>query len=111
METITEVRELEKKFTKNGETFTQVAYNPDTQIYIYKREHPAGMVAYEVFKRRVEKHFKMQGSYVAYPSDNAFGNWALYIVKYEEAVKHMNKGIKYDVKYFQEQSRKRRLNE
>lgn len=111
MEKITEVRELQKEFTKNGEKFTQIAYNPDTQIYIYKREHPAGMVAYEVFKRKINKHFMMQGSYVAYPGDNAFGKWALYIVKYEDAVKHMDKGIKYDVEYFQKQARKRRLKE
>ncbi|MDH6343157.1 hypothetical protein M2480_001783 [Parabacteroides sp. PFB2-12] len=88
-----EIRELPKEFTKNKEVFTQIGYNPETQVYLYKRTFPRGAVVYEVFKRRINKRFNC----VSYPGDEAFGFWALTFPKYEQAKAHMDKGLKYDV--------------
>lgn len=80
------IKELEKEFTKNKEVFTQVGYNPETEVYIYKREFPRGAIVFEVFKRRVNRRFNC----VSYPSNEAFGYWAMTFPKYETALPYMD---------------------
>ena len=81
------IKELKKEFIKNKERFIQIGYNPQTEVYLYKRIFPGGAIVYEVFKRKINKRFNC----VSYPGNNAFGYWALTFPKYEQARYHLNK--------------------
>lgn len=49
------IKELGKEFIKNKERFIQIGYNPQTEVYLYKRIFPGGAIIYEVFKRKINK--------------------------------------------------------
>lgn len=49
------IKELKKEFIKNKERFIQIGYNPQTEVYLYKRIFPGGAIVYEVFKRKINK--------------------------------------------------------
>lgn len=66
-------KDLQKTFTKYGDTFTQIAHNPNLNTYIYERINDKGRHnGYEVIK---PKRFKNpDGSIVyVYPSENEWG--------------------------------------
>ena len=75
------IKELKKEFIKNKERFIQIGYNPQTEVYLYKRIFPGGAIVYEVF------------NYVSYPGNNAFGYWALTFPKYEQARYYLDNGF------------------
>lgn len=89
-------RELDKKFTKHGDLFTQIEKGDN--YYIYKRELEHS-VYYEVFKRKVSKvndyikKYDTKGKYegfddfVQYPNDEQFGQWAYCCGSLEQAQK------------------------
>ena len=86
------LKELPEEFTRNGQTFTQIGYNPKTEICVYKRSYPSGGIGYEVFKRKINKRFHC----VSYPGDESFGRWALYVVNHQEAMRYMENGLKHN---------------
>lgn len=83
------IKELKKEFIKNKERFIQIGYNPQTEVYLYKRIFPGGAIVYEVFKRKINKRFNC----VSYPGNNAFGYWALTFPKYEQARYYLDNGF------------------
>ena len=42
------IKELKKEFIKNKERFIQIGYNPQTEVYLYKRIFPLLAIVYEV---------------------------------------------------------------
>lgn len=86
------IREL-KRFKKYGDVFTQIGYNPNTNLYLYKRVgkgvkgHPQkqfDIISYEVVKGR---EFADQNGNVVkvYPCSSDFGVYALYFQSEELA--------------------------
>ncbi len=60
------------EFTKWNDTFTRIAYNPETDVFIYERRNPEGMVTgLEVVKPRLRKGVR------CYPSSEDFGTYGL----------------------------------
>ena len=53
------IKELKKEFIKNKERFIQIGYNPQTEVYLYKRIFPGGAIVYEVFKRKINKRLSL----------------------------------------------------
>lgn len=96
------VRELDKKFIKKGEIFTQI--DKGDTYYIYKREMEYS-TCYEVFERKMVKlndfwrNFDVNGKYVGfdyfeqYPNDEQFGKWAYCCNNIEQAKKRTLKFI------------------
>lgn len=83
---------LQTTFRKFGDTFTQIAYNPATEMYLYRREQPGGIVYYEVFC----KQFQQKLGYDIYPRSSIFGfGCALCIrgVDYDKAEWYLNNGF------------------
>ena len=68
-----------KEFTKWGELFTQVDYNPETGLYLYSRSKPnkdeeIKVSSWEVVKGKPHKN--PDGSTIlAYPGTNDWGKW------------------------------------
>lgn len=61
-----------KEFKKWNDIFTRVAYNPKTDVFIYERRNPEGMVTgLEVVKPRLRKGVR------CYPSSEDFGTYGL----------------------------------
>ena len=97
------VKELDKKFEKKGEKFTQIEKG-DT-YYIYKRDMGTS-ICYEVFERRAAKlndfwrKFDTKGKYDGfdsfeqYPNDEQFGKWAYCCNTLEQAKKRTAEFIK-----------------
>ena len=97
------VKELDKKFEKKGEKFTQIEKG-DT-YYIYKRDMGTS-ICYEVFERRSAKlndfwrKFDTKGKYDGfdsfeqYPNDEQFGKWAYCCNTLEQAKKRTAEFIK-----------------
>ena len=83
------IKELKKEFIKNKERFIQIGYNPQTEVYLYKRIFPGGAIDYEVFKRKINKRINC----VSYPNNNAFGFWALTFPKDEQARYYLDNGF------------------
>ena len=89
-------KELDKKFTKKDEVFTQVEKGDN--YYIYKRDMQCA-VCYEVFARKVIKlndfwrQFDKKGKYDGYdsfeqyPNNEQFGKWAYCCSNLEKAQK------------------------
>lgn len=61
------IKELKKEFIKNKERFIQIGYNPQTEVYLYKRIFPGGAIVYEVFKRKINKRLTMLAIPVTMP--------------------------------------------
>lgn len=77
------LKELQTKFTGRGEVkgiiFTQELVSDNGYIY---RCEMNDSVYWEVFKRRINKHFNN----VTYPNGNAFGKWAWTYQNIEKAL-------------------------
>lgn len=82
------IKELEQTFFRFGDKFTQIGYNPSTDMYLYRRELSTGPVYYEVFKRKINAYYT-----VSYPKDAAFGRWAKCCRRLEDAERHYNEGL------------------
>lgn len=60
------------EFKKWNNTFTRIAYNPETDVFIYERKNPEGRVTgIEVVKPRLRKGVR------CYPSSEEFGTYGL----------------------------------
>ena len=71
MRDITPIDEL-LEFKKWNHTFTRIAYNPETDVFIYERKTPEGRVTgLEVVKPRLRKGVR------CYPSSEEFGTYGL----------------------------------
>ena len=90
---------LPDKFTKYGQAFTKI--KEGKKAYIYARSDKFGIIAYEVFKKRLKKipvgSFEWKsdkyGSYDAYekyPSNESFGKWAKCCMTLERAEFHFD---------------------
>lgn len=59
-----------RAFTKWNDTFTRIAYNPKTDVFIFKRTNKDGMVTcFEVVKPRLRNGVR------CYPSSDDFGTY------------------------------------
>ena len=65
------IKELGKEFIKNKERFIQIGYNPQTEVYLYKRIFPGGAIVYDVFKRKINNRFNYVEQ-ARYYLDNGF---------------------------------------
>jgi len=88
-------RELLKEFVKLGDKFTQMGFNEQTQMYLYKRVLSCGVTYYEVFRRKLRVGVKYNSGkeYEVYPSDENFGVWAKCCSNYESAKRYFDNGI------------------
>ena len=78
------IKELEEKFIKYGQVFTQI--RKTDYGFIYARTDSEGIICYEVFKRTVKNAVSREfegretipthDKYVVYPGDKSFGYWA-----------------------------------
>lgn len=60
------------EFKKWNDTFTRLAYNPETDVFIFQRTNPEGAVTgLEVVKPRLRKGVR------CYPSSEEFGTYGL----------------------------------
>lgn len=90
-----EIKELREEFKKYGDKFTQMGYNPETEMYLYKRKLPAGVTYYEVFKRRIGHEYKQTDKKcITYPGNEDFGQWAKCCRSLDMAMEYYNNGIK-----------------
>ena len=78
------VKELDEKFSKWGQIFTQIRKTDSG--YIYARTDSEGIICYEVFKRLLKKlpagklggfdYIPTHDRYIPYPGNESFGYWA-----------------------------------
>ena len=78
------IKELEEKFTKWGQIFTQI--RKTDYGYIYARTDQDGIICYEVFKRLLKTlpagklggfdYIPTHDKYIPYPGTECFGKWA-----------------------------------
>ena len=78
------IKELSQHIRRNGFDYYQELAT-DTG-YIYRQEDNGKIVAYEVFKRKVNSQYNC----ISFPKDNAFGTWAWSCRTFEEAKNKMN---------------------
>lgn len=87
-------KDLQKTFTKYGDTFTQIAHNPNLNTYIYERIDGEGRHnGYEVIKPK--KCTNPDGSIVyVYPTENDWGyGRAVTTRNKDKAVQYLNNGL------------------
>jgi len=90
-----QIRELRNEFIKQGDMFIQEGYNPNTQMYLYRRLIGGNpdIVYYEVFKKKIGHLYKSPEKCIRYPGNEDFGKWAKCCRNYDKAKEYFNKGI------------------
>lgn len=75
---------LRDEFTKYGDRFTKIDYNPANGMYCYRRTISDGSTYYEVFKaiKTKDEHGK---TYERYPSSAQFGFGTALCIRGDEA--------------------------
>lgn len=74
------MKELETIIRKNGFDYVQLRKTESAYLYAQRLKDSETCVGYEVFQRRENRPYSIAGiefpASVAYPSNEAFGNWA-----------------------------------
>lgn len=86
--------EIQKSFTKYGDTFTQIAHNPILNTYLYERTNSEGKNnSYEVIKPK--KRINPDGNIIEiYPSSSDWGyGVALTTRNKDKAFQYLNNGL------------------
>ena len=86
------MKTLPDKLTKYGFEYTNILRGK--RSFVFKQSYTPNTTYFEVFKRRVNREFTINGVTIpeseAFPTDNAFGVWAWSYRSYDKALKKYN---------------------